>query len=229
MNRLTKNLALMGGTFTLYHNIIRPKILRRGATIDEVNRVLPGDEITPPKPFRSTMATTINATPEEIWPWLVQVGWSRGAFYSYNRIEALLGMDLHNAENIHSEWQDLNVGDTMWMSHPRLKYLFPETKAVTIDKNRALVFAIYGPKGTESRPSGAWAFILDPIDKSSTRLISRLQVSTPSIVGKMVFYGFMEPAHFVMQQGMFSGLRERLARVKMRARKDYMSTPISLN
>jgi hypothetical protein len=119
-------------------------------------------------------------------------------------------MDLHNADRIHPEWQNLEIGDTMWMSHPRLKYLFPETKAVTIDPHRALVFAIYGPEGTHVTPSGAWAFILEPAGETSTRLISRLQVSTPSLVGKMIFYGFMEPAHFIMQDGMFRGLKARL-------------------
>ena len=210
MKRPLTTIGLIGGMAASYHYLIRPRILRRGATVEEANRALPGDEITPPDPFRSTMATTIAATPEEIWPWLVQVGWERGAFYSYNRIEAVFGMDLHNADRIHPEWQDLEIGDTMWMSHPRMKYLFPVTKAAIIDPNRALVFAIYGPEGADGVPSGAWSFILDPIDATSTRLISRLQVSTPSMIGKMVFYGFEEPAHFIMQDGMFRGLKERI-------------------
>lgn len=125
---LMGTMGLVGGTVAAYHFLIRPRILRRGATNEEVNSVLPGDEIPPPRPFRSTMATTVAATPEEIWPWLTQVGWGRGAFYSYNRIEALLGMDLHNADRIHPEWQDLEIGETMWMSHPRLKYLFPRPR-----------------------------------------------------------------------------------------------------
>jgi hypothetical protein len=211
--------GLVGGTVAAYHFLIRPRILCRGATNEEATSVLPGDEIPPPNPFRSTMATTVAATPEGIWPWLVQVGWGRGAFYSYNRIEGLLGMDLHNADRIHPEWQDLEIGDTMWMSHPRLKYLFPETKAVTIDPNRALVFAIYGPEGTDVTPSGAWSFILNPIDETSTRLISRLQVSTPSLVGKLIFYGFEEPAHFIMQDGMFRGLKERVQQARQMSPK----------
>lgn len=211
MNRsLIRTVGLVGASAAAYHFLIRPRILRRGATDEEASSVLAGDEIPPSKPFRSTMATTLAATPAEIWPWLVQVGWERGAFYSYNRIEALLGMDLHNADRIHSEWQNLEVGDTMWMSHPRLKYLFPETKAVTIDPYRTLVFAIYGPEGTQVTPSGAWSFILHPLDNATTRLISRLQVSTPSLVGKLIFYGFEEPAHFIMQDGMFRGLKDRL-------------------
>jgi hypothetical protein len=214
MKTLTKTLALVGGALTSYHVIMRPKMLKRGATAEEVDSVLPGDEITPPNPFRSTMATTLEATPAEIWPWLVQVGWQRGAFYSYNKIEGLLGMDLKNANRIHQEWQGLKVGDVMWMSHPRLKYLFPVTKALTIDPFKTLVFAIYGPEGPNSTPSGAWSFILEPIDDHTTRLIARFQVSTPSFVGKMLFYGFMEPAHFLMQKGMFKGLKERLAHNK---------------
>ena len=206
---VAKTMALMGG-IAAYHFLMRPRMLRRGSTSDEAARVLPGDEIPPPKPFRSTMATTIDATPEEIWPWLVQVGWGRGAFYSHNRIEGLLGMDLHNADRIHPEWQHLEIGDTMRMSHPRLNYLFPETKAATIDPNRALVFAIYHPEGTHIPPSGAWAFILDPVGETSTRLIARLQVSDPSLVGKMISYGFIEPAHTIMQDGMFRGLKARV-------------------
>ena len=211
---LMATVGLVGGTAAAYHLLLRPRVLRRGATREEANSVLPGDEITPPDPFRSTMATTIAATPEEIWPWLVQVGWQRGAFYSYNRIEAVFGMDLHNADRIHPEWQNLQIGDTMWMSHPRMRYLFPVTKAAIIDPNRVLVFAIYGPEGAEGAPSGAWSFVLKPIDGTSTRLISRLQVSTPSLVGKLVFYAFEEPAHFIMQDGMFRGLKERVRRAR---------------
>jgi hypothetical protein len=207
--RLPTTWMAVAGAAATYHLLIRPRILRRGAKEEEVARVIPGDEMVPPGASRSTMATTIAATPEQIWPWLLQIGWSRAAFYSYNRIEGLLGMDLHNADRVHSEWQNLTVGDTMWMSHPRLSYLFPETKAVMIHPNQALVFAIYGrPDSTD--PSGAWSFVLEPVDDQSTRLIARLQIKPPPLLGKFVIYGFMEPAHFVMQEGMFRGLRERI-------------------
>lgn len=192
-------------------------MLRRGATREEANRVLPGDEVTPPNPFRSTMAATLAGTTEEIWPWLVQVGWNRGAYYTYNPIENLFGLDLHNADRIHPEWQDLKVGDTIWMSHPRLKNLFPETKVNTLEPNQALVLAIYGPRGTEMPPSGAWTFFLEPIDDTSTRFIVRLQVAAPTVIGKIIFYAFMEPAHFFMQQTMFTGLQQRLSRSKARS------------
>ena len=216
MSRVSQVFGSLAATLVLYHALLRPKVLRRGATEGEAKRSLPGDEIAPATPFRSTMATTLRARPEEVWPWLLQVGWDRGAFYSYNWIEGLMGMDLHNADHIHPEWQDLGIGDTMWMSHPRLKTLFPQTRVAVIEPYRTLVFAIYGPGGAGSfdAPSGAWTFALEPIDAESTRLIARLQVAAPTLLGKAIFYGFMEPAHFVMQQGMFKGLQERLARAK---------------
>jgi hypothetical protein len=203
-------LAAAAGTAAAYHLLVRPRILRRGATDEEAARALPGDEVAPPGSSRSTMATTIAATPEQIWPWLAQVGWGRAAFYSYNRIENLIGMDTHNADRVHPEWQGLQVGDTMWMSHPRLKYLFPETKVVEIDPNKALVFAIHGPEGTDAPPTGTWSFVLEPVDDASTRLISRLQVNPPPLLGKLIIYGFMEPAHLIMQSGMFRGLNARI-------------------
>ncbi len=211
MNAAYTSLIVIGAVWIIYHIILRPKILRMGATKDEAKRTLPGDEIVPPRPFRSTMATQLNASPEHIWPWLVQVGWGKAGFYSYNRLESLLRMDLHNADHIHSEWQDLHVGDSMWMSHPRRMYLFPMTRVEKLKAPEELVFAIYGPEDADTKPSGAWSFILVPVNENTTRLLTRLQVAPRSFIGKLIFYFFMEPAHFVMQQGMFRGLRKRLA------------------
>lgn len=214
MSGLLTTMAVVGGVLVVYHFLFRPRMLRWGATREEANRVLPGDEVTPPKPFRLTMAATLPGTPEEIWPWLVQMGWSRAGYYTYNPIENLFGLDLHNADRIHPEWQDLKVGETIWMGHPRMKNLFPETKTSTVEPNRALALAIYGPSGTDTPPTGAWTFFLEPIDDRKTRFIVRLQVAAPTAVGKIIFYAFMEPAHFIMQQTMFAGLRKRLARSK---------------
>ena len=211
MRTFYMTLAIIAGLMLIYHFVIRPKILRKGATKNEARRKFAGDEIIPRKPFRSTMAVNLNAPPEDIWPWLVQVGWRKAAFYSYNIMESLFGMDLHNADRIHPEWQDLNVGDTMWMSHPRRKKLFPVTRVEKLKSPEELVFAIYGPDDPDTKPSGAWSFILEPIDENKTRFFSRLQVAPSSTTGKLIFYFFMEPAHVIMQQGMFEGLKKRLA------------------
>ncbi len=204
-----KALWLGTGVGALHHFLLRPRMVTWGATKKEVTSELPGDEVSPPTFLRSTMAVTIDAPPERIWPWIVQMGWSRAGFYSYNKVEDLFGLDLHNANSIHAEWQDLKVGDTVWMGHPRLKDLFPQTRVARLEPNRALVLAILGPVGTEE-PTGAWSFVLQPIDAESTRVLVRLQVYPPPLMGKAIFYFFMEPSHFIMQRGGLLGLKERV-------------------
>ena len=210
MRAAFKGLGLLIAIVGVYHWLIRSRFLTWGSTAEEVERMLPGDEISPSTPFRSTMAISIKASPREIWPWLVQMGWNRGGFYSYNRIETLFRMDLHNADRIHPEWQGLNVGDTIWMGHPSLEKAFPQTRVSTLDPNRALVLGILGPAASEAdSPSGAWSFVLDSIDADTTRLIARLQVYPPKIGGQLFFYLFIEPAHFIMQRGGLRGVKVR--------------------
>lgn len=209
--------ATVAAVVAAYHWMIRPRVLNWGATAAEADRELPGDEISPPTPLRSTMAITIDAPPEKVWPWVVQQGWQRGGFYSYNRIEHVFGLDLHNADTIHAEWQDLKVGDTIWMSHPRLKMVFPRTQVARIDRNRALVLAIMPPDRLEGdTPSGAWSFVLEPVGDHSTRLLARLQVLPgPHRYMHAYYYATMEPAHAIMQPGGLRGIKERAERPEM--------------
>jgi hypothetical protein len=205
---LGRALAVGLGAAGVYHALIRPWHLRWGATDDDAVGALPGDAMSEPTPFRSTMATTIAAPPEDIWPWLVQMGWGRGGFYSHTHLENLFGMDLHNADRIHPEWQDLAVGDEVWLGYPRSGGS-ARTEVALLEPNRALVLALVPVPGGEDL-GGSWSFVLDPVDSASTRLITRLQVHSSSPVAKLRIYAFFEPAHFVMQRAMLRGLAARV-------------------
>ncbi len=77
-------LALGAGTMAVtYALVLRPWHRRWGATEEEANRALPGDELVPDPKFHATHAITIEAPPAEVWPWLVQMGQGRGGLYSY--------------------------------------------------------------------------------------------------------------------------------------------------
>lgn len=95
----------------------RPRMLRWGATQQEAAEALPGDDRTPHPRVRSTRAITIQAPPEQVWPWIVQMGIERAGFYTHDRLERLLTFGgryvegKHSATRIHSELQDLKVGD----------------------------------------------------------------------------------------------------------------------
>jgi hypothetical protein len=98
-------IALMGvGFFGLY----RPWQLRWGATREDLDRTMPGDEVVPSPTFNATRAITIDATPEDIWPWLLQIGFGRAGWYSYDLLDNL---GRHSAEHIVPELQHMEVGD----------------------------------------------------------------------------------------------------------------------
>ena len=82
--------------------------LRWGATADEAHGLLPGDALLPVPRFEATRAITIDASPEAVWPWLVQIGRGRAGFYAYDRLD---NAGVPSAEEILPEHQHVAVGD----------------------------------------------------------------------------------------------------------------------
>src|SRR5699024_10096919 len=82
-----------------------------GATPEEVDAVLPGDDILGPADLVATRAVEIQAPAEDVWPWLAQLGQGRGGFYSYDGLQSLLGLDIQNADDVVPEWQHIAPGD----------------------------------------------------------------------------------------------------------------------
>lgn len=60
-----------------------------GATRGEQAAHLPGDELIEHPMMVTTHAITINTPPERIWPWLVQMGWHRGQWYTARWVDRL--------------------------------------------------------------------------------------------------------------------------------------------
>ena len=140
-----------------YLLIYRPLQLRWGATGEEVARAMPGDEIQRQPIFNATRAVTINARPEQIWPWLVQIGYKRAGWYGYDWID---NDGIPSADRIIPELQHLKVGDDMpiWKG---INY-----KVVAVDPNRSLVWE--SQSGHDSM-----VLALYPLDASHTRLVWR--------------------------------------------------------
>ncbi|WP_280496903.1 hypothetical protein [Nocardia asiatica] len=95
-----------------YRLLLRERCLDWGADAAEVHRSMPGDELLPAPDIVATRAITIAAAPEQIWPWLAQIGPGRGGAYTYDWIENLLGLDMHSAETILPRFRNLAVGDS---------------------------------------------------------------------------------------------------------------------
>ena len=178
----------------------RPWYSKWGATESEVNMSLPGDDQVPKPVLESTRAITILVPAAEIWPWLVQMGQGRGGLYSYQRLENLVGCDMHNADQIIPEHQYLKVGDKVRIVPEGREPYFVVT---AIEPGRAIILGGDDPPTT-------WGFILEPIDDNTTRLIARWRQDyepTPAnVIGWRVF---TDPITFVMERKMLQGIKAR--------------------
>ena len=109
--RRVRGAIAVGGAVAAYILIARPRHLRWGATDAEANESVPGDDLIANADLTATRAITIRVSAGQVWPWIAQLGQERGGFYSYDWLENLARCDIHNADRIVPEWQDVVVGD----------------------------------------------------------------------------------------------------------------------
>ncbi len=179
-----------------------------GATPAEVERSLPGDDLLPDADAESTMAISIEAPPTDIWPWLRQLGQERGGFYSHEWAENLVGLDIHNADTIVTEWQDLAVGDTIRLGRAD-RYPDATLEVAALDPERSLVLLTPGDPAW-----WVWSFVLEPVDETTTRLLVRSRIRLPeNRLVRVAAQSVLEPVTFVMTHGMLRGLRSRAERL----------------
>jgi hypothetical protein len=185
----------------IYLAFVRHWCLTWGTRDDEVTRTLPGDDLLPGAGLVTTRAITIDAPPEAIWPWLVQMGSGRGGAYTYDWIENLLGLDMHSADTILPQYQDIKVGDEFSLGPGRAVM-----RVEVLDPPRAFAIRI-------ADQNWAWIFALVP-EGGSTRLISRNRIATAALppAGRLLYTLVMEPGSLVMERKMLLGIKERAER-----------------
>src|SRR6266540_2404510 len=103
--------AAVIGSAAAYVLVVRRWQLRWGATDEEHNATLAGDDLIPNPDLMATRAITVHAPADQVWPWIAQLGQGRGGFYSYDALENLVGCNIHSADRIVPDWQAINVGD----------------------------------------------------------------------------------------------------------------------
>ena len=158
--------------------LLRPWYSKWGATKTEVTKPLPGDGFVPEPVLESTRAITIQAPSDAIWPWLAQMGQGRGGLYSYERLENLVGCGMLNADRIIPEYQHVGIGDKVRLVPEGRDPFFVIT---AIEPGRAIVL------GGEDPPT-TWAFVLEPINESSTRLVIRFRQDFERSFGNVVSF-----------------------------------------
>jgi hypothetical protein len=196
-----------GGAYALSAVVARPWMDRWGSTAEERALILAGDELVPDAE-QQTHAITIEAPPEAVWPWLVQMGQGRAGFYSHDRLERLVGADIHNAAEIHPEWQHLAVGDLVRTYRPIPRFEPLGWLVGIIDPPRLLI--VHEPERAGIINS-SWAFVLER-DGERTRLLSRWRFRRRGAAHTAFKWCVFDPAHFIMETGVLHGLKTRVER-----------------
>jgi hypothetical protein len=195
-----------------------------GATAEEKRGDLPGDELMAGPTAVTTHATTIAAPPERIWPWLVQVGWHRGGWYTAEWVDRLLfPANWPSATTLVPELQHLDVGDRVPDGPPESGCAFVVTR---LEPERHLVLrsTTHLPPGWAERFDAwvdwTWTFVLDQQADGRTRFVLRSRVRAGPTWVAALYELLVVPADFVMARQMFRGLRSRTETVD-----DAMSEP----
>ena len=178
--------------------VYRPWALNWGATDDEINRSMPGDEIVQNSTFNATRGVTIRAQPEEIWPWVVQIGYKKAGFYCYDWFD---NDGIPSAERIIPEYQNLKVGDLIPLS--AVLYV----KVTELNPNQSMLWVF--PEGCGPWTNSTWAWGLYQEDAQHTRLLTRLRVHTDSILPRIMLDFF----EIVMMRKCMLGIKQRVERM----------------
>ncbi|MDD5132718.1 MAG: hypothetical protein PHH44_08670 [bacterium] len=189
------------------HGVWHPHLLSSGANNAEANLPLPGDKLVPAAKVQTTRAVTIEAPAKSIWPWLMQLGYERAGWYAWSPLsgDKEYGLKIESAKQIKPEYQQLKIGDIL-LSGPGSNKKKGAWTVKMFYQDRALVLysTIMGPVAV------SWAFILEPIDKNSTRLVMR----TRSDIGPDQQDGFNQYlvtlGDTARQRSMLEGIKERV-------------------
>jgi hypothetical protein len=155
----------------------------------------------------------VRAPVAAVWPWLLQIGQGRCGFYSYEVLENLVGYDIHNADRILPEFQELQAGDSV-----RLRPKVPTIPVGLLEPEKTLL--LYSSEAIGQKPDQAaetaeyfattWLFQVEGLSDGGTRLISRYRLGyTPRFGNDLAHRGFVEPIAAVMQRKMLLGIKAR--------------------
>ena len=169
-----------------------------GATGDEISGAMPGDDLVPGATMIATRSITLDAPPEQVFPWLRQMGFGRAGWYSHDLIDNL---GRRSARRIHPEWQDVQAGDPV----PGGPLGFT---AAIVDPPTAFVLTLIN-----ARIGFTLAYDLRP-DRRGTRLVTRVRARIDAPGGRMLERFGLGPGDGIMLRRQLLGLAERVSAVQ---------------
>lgn len=206
--------AVGAAALAAYERVLKPWQERWGATDAEAAGSLAGDEHVAEPATQVTRAITIDAPPHEVWPWLVQIGANRAGFYSYDWLENAVGLDIHSADRIERDWQELEVGDGVRANRDGSAGWY--VVELVPDVVMVLKMADFKRDRVMRRTEGigfefGWTFALHALPHDRTRLFVRERVGFGKPLTRILF-GPVGFASFVMTRKMMLGIKQRAER-----------------
>jgi hypothetical protein len=190
-------IAVAGGA-VLHLKLLRQPILTWGATAEEAEARLPGDELLEDADGVATRAITIDAPAAAVWPWVAQMGpYPRGGAYTYDWIENLLGLNMHSADIVLPEYQQPHVGEGFGYGANKMSFKIVEPERVLVSQS--------------ADGNWVWSFILDERE-GKTRLISRNRFRLSRLRDRIGMIP-MELGSLVMERKMLYGIKQRAERL----------------
>ncbi len=185
--------AFLTGTGLLWF-VYRPWSLYWGATAQEEFRPMPGDSILVDPSFNATRAISIDGKPSDIWPWLVQMGYLRAGFYSYDVLD---NDGVPSAVRILHEYQALDLGDSIPLT---------DHGWVTVTVMHPDSTMLWEYKGRDAKTVFTWVWGLYPVDNNATRLVTRLRYNARSLRTQLMLDFF----EILMMRKCMLGIRDRV-------------------
>jgi hypothetical protein len=179
----------------IYIVLIRPRQLRWGATLAEAKAHLAGDNLILQPDFVATRAVSISAAPEQVWPWIVQIGSKRAGWYS---IDWMDNGGVPSSETILPEHQVINIGHFVPFT--------PDQKnGMWVKDFRPNEYILWDDK----QGNATWLWQLRPIDGQGTRLLTRLRTRYKWRSPWILYYLIYDVGDIVMMRKCLLGIKRR--------------------
>ena len=180
----------------LYFGWLREWQMTWGATEKEASQYMAGNELLVAPNFNATRVVEIDAPPEQVWPWLVQMGYKRAGFYSFGKRD---NGGMPSAERIIPEYQNLKVDDL----------ILPLLKVVEMEQNKSMLWVFQ--KGAGPWQSATWSWGLYKIDSEHTKLVSRLRQNyTFNSIQEIIGWVIIDPMEIFMMRTTLLGIKQRV-------------------
>ena len=181
-----------------------------GATKAECQMLLPGDNLVADPAIQTTEAVYIDAPLSAVWPWLLQMGQDRGGFYGWEGLKNLAGLRHHDADRIHPEWQQLEVGDLVRLA-PEGWMGLPEGVTLNVAEIVPEKYIVLNPARPDLRSNAVWSFHVQPHWEDRVRLLTRARIALRH-PGEVFAMELVRPVIALGTRGLLLGIKHRVER-----------------